>query len=99
LGAIRSARKQKDSETTSENRSGEAAVQTDIGVQGGQLYLLYHADRFFCKYEETARFRKMTIKEGASAMNMYFETGQIRKNFGHRGRTLSSLHNDKIGAA
>jgi hypothetical protein len=36
--------------------------------KAGQLYLLYHADRFFRKYEETARFRKMTVKEGASAM-------------------------------
>jgi GR25 family glycosyltransferase involved in LPS biosynthesis len=57
--------------------------------KAGQLYLLYHAAPFFRK--ETARFRKL--------IKMFFETGQITKNFGLRGRTLSSLHNDKKGAA
>jgi hypothetical protein len=63
--------------------------------KAGQLYLLYHAAPFFLKYEETARFRKLTSEEPALAMAMFFETGQITKNFGLRGRTLSSLHNDK----
>jgi hypothetical protein len=63
--------------------------------KAGQLYLLYHAAPFFRKYEETARFRKRASEESALAMAMFFETGQITKNFGLRGRTLSSLHNDK----
>ena len=62
--------------------------------KAGQLYLLYHAAPFFRKCEETARFRKHASEESA-AMKMFFETGQITKNFGLRGRTLSSLHNDK----
>jgi hypothetical protein len=61
--------------------------------KAGQLYLLYHAVSFFGKHEETARFRKLTSEP--AAMKMFFETGQITKNFGLRGRTLSSLHNDK----
>jgi hypothetical protein len=62
--------------------------------KAGQLYLLYHAAPFFRKYEETARCRKRASEESA-AMKMFFKTGQITKNFGLRGRTLSSLHNDK----
>jgi hypothetical protein len=76
-------------------RAAKRPFKPIYAYKAGQLYLLYHADRFFREYDETARFRRITMEEVALAMTMYFGTGQIRKNFGHLGRTLSNLHNDK----
>jgi hypothetical protein len=76
-------------------RASKRPFKLTYAYKAGQLYLLYHLAPFFREYDETTRFGKLTIEEAALAMAMYFETGQIRKNFGHRGRTLSSLHNDK----
>ena len=89
---------QESKRTSKDKRKGKAANRAFkplYAYKAGQLYLLYHADCYFRKYEKKAQFRKISIEEAASAINMYFETGQIRKNFGHRGKTLSALHNDK----
>jgi hypothetical protein len=75
--------------------AAKRAFKPLYAYKAGQLYLLYHADCYFRKYEKTAHFRKISTEEAATAIHMYFETGQVRKNFGHRGKTLSALHNDK----
>jgi hypothetical protein len=76
-------------------RAAKRPFKPTYAYKAGQLYLLYHVDHFFREDDGTALFRKITTEEVALAMTMYFGTGQIRKNFGHRGRTLSNLHNDK----
>jgi hypothetical protein len=37
----------------------------------------------------------MTVDEAATALALHFETAHVKKELSHRGKTLSSLHNDK----
>lgn len=78
-----------------ENKAVRRPFRPRYAYKAGQLYLWHHLDYFSRRYATSPYFCGMTPKQAALALKLYFETAQVKKDISHRGRTLSSLHNDK----
>jgi len=78
-----------------ENRAAYRQFRPRYAYKAGQLYLWYHLDYFSRTYETSPHFRRLNADQAVFALEMYFETAHVKKEVSHRGRTLSSLHNDK----
>ncbi len=78
-----------------EDRAACRPFRPRYAYKAGQLYLWYYLDYFYRTYETSPYFRRMTTDEAVVALAWYFETAHVKKEITHRGKTLSSLHNDK----
>jgi len=78
-----------------EDRAATRPFRPRYAYKAGQLYLWYHLDYFYRTYEISPYFRRMTVDEAVPTLALYFETAHVKKELSHRGKTLSSLHNDK----
>jgi hypothetical protein len=78
-----------------EDRTAYRPFRPRYAYKAGQLYLWYHLDYFYRTYEISPYFRRMTVDEAVAALALYFETAHVKKEVTHRGKTFSSLHNDK----
>jgi hypothetical protein len=78
-----------------ENKAARRPFRPRYAYKAGQLYIWYHLDYFSRRYATSPYFGGMTSKQAAHALKMYFETAQVKKDVSHRGRTLSSLHNEE----
>jgi len=75
-------------------RAAKRPFRPRYAYKAGQLYLLHHLYQYLSKHEPAWRFKNLTPDDAGVALSMYLETGQLKKNFGHSGLSLATLHND-----
>jgi hypothetical protein len=79
------------------NKASRRPFSPRYAYKAGQLWLWRHVRNFFQSNKGSERFRenREITRDAAFALELYFETDEVKKNISNSGSTLSSLHNDK----